>query len=103
MRVALNREAGAKPALSRSCNAESTPIWHWETGKAEKTRKQSQKNCPIGTLYRSCERQEGAMFVLYAFLPESKKAFCFDVGETEYAKEDFDLWTIGSCAYLRSL
>ena len=76
VRAALNREAGERPVLSRSCNAESTSICHWETGKARKTRKQSQKNCPIGTLYRPCERQEGAMFVLYAFLPESKKAFC---------------------------
>ena len=38
---------------------------------------QSQKNCPIGTLYRPCERQEGAICVSYAFLPASKKAFCF--------------------------
>ena len=68
--IALYREAGEIPALSRSCNAESTPICHWETGKAEKTRKQSQKNCPIGTLYRSCERQEGAIVFCcpYAFL-----------------------------------
>ena len=79
VRIALNREAGERPALSRSCNVESTSIRHWETGKARETRKQSQKNCPIGTLYRSCERQEGTIFlcVSYAFLPESKKAFCF--------------------------
>ena len=75
----LIREAGERPALSRSCNAESTSICHWETGKARKTRKQSQKNCPIGTLYRPCERQEGAIifmcFVCF-FAVGSKKAFC---------------------------
>jgi len=67
--IALYREAGERPALSRSCNAESTSICHWETGKARKTRKQSQKNCPIGTLYRPCERQEGAIiFVSFVCL-----------------------------------
>ena len=104
VRIALNREAGERPALSRSCNVESTSIRHWETGKARETRKQSQKNCPIGTLYRPCERQEGAIiFVSFVclFAVGSKKAFYFDVGETEYAKEDFDFWAIGSCAYLR--
>ena len=64
VRVALNREAGERPALSRSCNVESTSIRHWETGKARKTRKQSQKNCPIGTLYRPCERQEGTIIFM---------------------------------------
>ena len=34
MRAALNGEAGERPALSRSCNAESPPTRHWETGKA---------------------------------------------------------------------
>ena len=78
MRITLNREAGERPALSRSCNVESTSIRHWETGKARETRKQSQKNCPIGTLYRPCERQEGTIIficIFYAFLPESKKVF----------------------------
>ena len=64
VRIALNREAGERPALSRSCNAESPPICHWETGKAGKTRMQSQKNCPIGTLYRPCERQEGTIIFM---------------------------------------
>ena len=64
VRVALNREAGERPALSRSCNVESTSIRHWETGKARETRKQSQKNCPIGTLYRPCERQEGTIIFM---------------------------------------
>ena len=58
VRVALNREAGERPALSRSCNVESTSICHWETGKARETRKQSQKNCPIGTL-KSFLRETG--------------------------------------------
>ena len=80
MRIALNREAGERPALSRSCNVESTSIRHWETGKARETRKQSQKNCPIGTLYRPCERQEGTiifMCIFYAFLPEMQEGFLF--------------------------
>ena len=34
VRAALNREAGERPALSRSCDAESPPTRHWETGKA---------------------------------------------------------------------
>ena len=82
MRIALNREAGARPALSRSCNAESTSICHWETGKAGKTRKQSQKNCPIGTLYRPCERQEGAIIFVYfvcLFAGEQEGFFCYMV------------------------
>jgi len=41
---------------------------------------QSQKNCPIGTLYRPCERQEGTiifMCIFYAFLPEKQEGFLF--------------------------
>ena len=34
VRAALNREAGERPALSRSCHAELPPIRHWATGKA---------------------------------------------------------------------
>ena len=33
VRATLNREAGERPALSRSCDAESPPTRHWETGK----------------------------------------------------------------------
>lgn len=67
VRVALNREAGERPALSRSCNAESTSICHWETGKAGKTRMQSQKNCPIGTP-RSFLRATGRHFLCFVCL-----------------------------------
>ena len=76
VRVALNREAGERPALSRSCNAESTSICHWETGKARKTRMQSQKNCPIGTL-KSFLRATGrhVFCVSYAFLLSWQKGF----------------------------
>lgn len=41
----LNRETGVKPVLSRSCNAELVLKCHWETGKARRAMKQSQKNC----------------------------------------------------------
>ena len=76
VRIALNREAGERPALSRSCNAESTSICHWETGKARKTRMQSQKNCPIGTL-KSFLRATGrhVFCVSYAFLLSWQKGF----------------------------
>ena len=67
VRIALNREAGERPALSRSCNAESPPICHWETGKAGKTRMQSQKNCPIGTP-RSFLRATGRHFFCFVCL-----------------------------------
>ena len=43
----LNRETGVKPVLSRSCNAELVLKCHWETGKARRAMKQSQKNCLI--------------------------------------------------------
>lgn len=44
----LNRETGAKPVLSRSCNAEQALKCHWvKTGKARQAMKQSQKNCLI--------------------------------------------------------
>ena len=43
----LNRETGVKPVLSRSCNAELVLKCHWETGKARRAMKQSQKNSLI--------------------------------------------------------
>ena len=46
----LNRETGVRPVLSRSCDAEQILKRHWETGKARRAMKQSQKNCPILTL-----------------------------------------------------
>ena len=46
----LNRETGVKPVLSRSCNAELVLKCHWETGKARRAMKQSQKNGLILTL-----------------------------------------------------
>ena len=45
----LNRETGVRPVLSRSCDAEQILKRHWETGKARRAMKQSQKNCPILT------------------------------------------------------
>ena len=47
----LNRETGVKPVLSRSCNAELVLKCHWETGKARRAMKQSQKNCLIAQLF----------------------------------------------------
>ena len=39
---------------------------------------QSQKNCPIGTLYRPCERQEGAMrFYFVCLFAGEQEGFLF--------------------------
>ena len=40
---------------------------------------QSQKNCPIGTLYRPCERQEGAInhWICVPFCAFSQRGFLF--------------------------
>ena len=72
----LNRETGVRPVLSRSCDAEQILKRHWETGKARRAMKQSQKNCPILTyllLRKTGMRNHKLRFS--AFL--CRKAFCF--------------------------
>ena len=79
MRIALNREAGERPALSRNCNVESPPIRHWETGKAGEDEEAEPEELPdwnaVSSLRETGRRDE--IFILYAFLPASKKVFCF--------------------------
>jgi len=79
VRAALNREVGERPALSRSCNAESPPIRHWETGKAGEDEEAEPEELPhwnvVSSLRETGRRDD--IFILYAFLQASKKAFCF--------------------------
>ena len=76
--AALNREAGERPALSRSCDAESPPTRHWETGKAGEDEDAEPEELPhwnaVSSLRETGRRDK---IFLYAFLPASKKAFCF--------------------------
>ena len=79
VRAALNREAGERPALSRSCDAESSPTRHWETGKAGEDEDAEPEELPrwnaVSSLRETGRRDD--IFILYAFLQASKKAFCF--------------------------
>ena len=78
MRIALHREAGERPALSRSCNAESPPTRHWETGKAGADEDAEPEELPDWNAEIIPASDGKALFcVSYAFLPASKKAFCF--------------------------
>ena len=61
----LNRETGVKPVLSRSCNAELVLKCHWETGKARRAMKQSQKNCLIIAHYDPAQLFDAFLY-LYA-------------------------------------
>ena len=97
----LNRETGAKPVLSRSCNAEQALKCHWvKTGKARQAMKQSQKNCLIQTQETFCDRRNGAnrkeLLRLSAFLrtgvlflrqKEAQSAFNFPASETRQARQ----------------
>jgi len=79
VRAALNREAGESPALSRSCNAESPPTRHWETGKAGEDEEAEPEELPDWTAVSSLRetgRRDETLFRI-PFCRESKKAFCF--------------------------
>ena len=55
------------------------PIRHWETGKAGEDEDAEPEELPhwnaVSSLRETGRRDD--IFILYAFLPESKKAFCF--------------------------
>ena len=79
MRAALNGEAGERPALSRSCNAESPPIRHWETGKAGEDEDAEPEELPhwnaVSSLRETGRRDD--IFISYAFLPGEQEGFLY--------------------------
>lgn len=57
MRVALNREAGEKPALSRSCNAESTSNMSLGNREGEEDDDAKPEELPSWNAVITCDRQ----------------------------------------------
>lgn len=75
----LNRETGAKPVLSRSCNAEQALKCHWDKnweGKAsDEAEPEELPDLDARNILRQTEAQTERNY--YACLPFCRQAFCF--------------------------